>query len=175
MKPNILAAVLLSIAVAPVAAHVNPGYTMKYRVTVKADKHTDFSQIRTYAWMPTQPSDIPQIDERVIAAVDRELAGLGMTKAPESSCDVLATYLSLNRTDVNVNAKKISGKKGDSWPEYAVGTLVVSLLDPKTLDPLLRIRADKRIEADARLASAIDGAVAEMFRKYPTRTKSSRP
>ena len=159
-------------AAAPAVAHINPGYSMKYRVTVlKADTHTDFTRLRTYAWMPTQPSDIPQIDERVIAAVDRELAALGMTKAPEASCDVLATYLSINRTDVNVNAKKLNGKHGEYWPEYAVGTLVVSLLDPKTLDPLLRIRADRKIDADARLASAIDGTVAEMFRKYPTRTR----
>jgi len=139
----------------------------KYGVTVTADKHVDFAKFKTYSWTPGQPSADKQIDARVVAAVDRELGLLGMTKATSGPGDVLATYYSLSRTDVNVKAKPDSEGR---LPQYSVGTLVVALLDPESRQRLLRLRVDEPLDIEpAKLDATIDGAVAALFAKYPTR------
>ena len=143
------------------------GQTPKYGVTVTAERNVDFAKFRTYSWTTGQPSADKMIDARVIAAVDRELSALGLTKAAEGPGDVLAAYYSLSRTDVNLKGKPDS--KG-VHPQYWVGTLVVALLDPGNRHRLLRLRADQPIEIDpARLAATIDRAVAALFAEYPTR------
>jgi hypothetical protein len=156
-----LMSVLISIAI--VAATTT--YTPKYRVKVTADKRTDFSKIRSYTWQSSHPSAIKEIDEEVVAAVERQLAGVGLTKASAGTGDVVATYASLTRTDVNVRAKPLSK---DYRPEYGVATVIVYLLDPATLRPLLEMRADRKIEP-AGIRATINNVVEEMFRQYPTR------
>jgi hypothetical protein len=139
----------------------------KYGVTVTADKQVDFAKFKTYSWTQGQPSPIKAIDAHVMAAVDRELGTLGLTKATAGSGDVLATYYSLSRTDVDLKGKADSA---GAYPQYWVGTLVVALLDPADRRRLLRLRIDKPIEAErAKLEAGIDSAVVALFAKYPTR------
>src|SRR5512138_3250352 len=76
----------------------------KYGVTVTPEKGVDYSKFKTYAWTKGQPANTQAIDAQIVAAVDRELAALGMTKAA-SNPDVLVTYYSVSRTDVDVKAK----------------------------------------------------------------------
>jgi hypothetical protein len=55
-------------------------------------------------------------------------------------------------------------------PQYSVGTLVVALLDPESRQRLLRLRVDEPLDIEpAKLDATIDGAVAPLFAKYPTR------
>lgn len=140
----------------------------KYGVTVTADKSTDFSRFKTYAWTQTRPSSDKTIDAQVIAAVDHELGALGMTKAASGKPDVLVSYSSLSRSDVDVTGK--ADARG-ARPQYAVGTLVVGLLDATSRKELLRLRADKPIESTQNLEPVIKSVVAEMFEKYPTKTQ----
>jgi hypothetical protein len=100
-----------------------------------------------------------------VAAIDRELSALGMRQVPSEAGDVVVTYASVTRTDVNTKAKPISK---DYRPEYAVGTLIVSLLDPVSLRPLLQLRTDKPVDGAGRGAT-IGGTIEEMFRYFPTR------
>ena len=145
------------------------GQMPKYGVTVTADKHVDFAKFKTYAWTGGQPSANKQIDARVVAAVDRELDALGMTKATSGPRDVLVTYYSLSRTDVNLKAKPDSEGR---LPQYWVGTLVVALLDQGSRQRLLRLRIDQPIEIErAKLDPTIDGAVTALFAEYPTRRR----
>src|SRR4029077_7362158 len=123
-----------------------------------------------YAWTSSQPSFVPAIDAEVVAAVDRELAALGLAKVCGSPSDGFFPYGSLSRTDVDVKAKP-AGKSGP-WPEYPVGTLVVALLDPESRRQLFRARADTPIDLEpAKLKATIDASVSQMFAKYPTRKR----
>src|SRR5436189_4830016 len=110
----------MAIGLSALIAAAPAGQMPKYGVTVTADKHVDFAKFKTYSWTSGQPSADKQIDARVVAAVDRELGLLGMTKATSGPGDVLATYYSLSRTDVNVKAKPDSEGR---LPQYSVGTL----------------------------------------------------
>jgi Domain of unknown function (DUF4136) len=145
------------------------GQMPKYGVTVKADKNVDFAKFKTYSWTVAHPSPDKTVNSQVIAAVDRELNALGMTKATSGPGDVLAAYSSLSRTDVNVKAKPDSK---ESRPTYAVGTLIVELLEPGNRRQLLQLRADQPIEAEfSKLEPSINSAVAAMFAEYPTRRR----
>lgn len=159
----------LTIALCAGLAAALAGQMPKYGVKVTADKHVDYATFKTYSWTPGQPSADKQIDARVVAAVDRELAALGMTKATSGPGDVLVTYYSLSRTDVNLKAKPDAEGR---LPQYWVGTLVVALLDPVSQQRLLRLRIDQPIEIErAKLDASIDSAVAALFAEYPTRRR----
>jgi len=161
MKPWLIG-VLICLAVSAAAAQ-------KYGVTVTADKNVDFAKFKSYTWKKGQPAPLKSVDEQIVSAVERELQGLGMTKAATGTGDVLVTYASLQRSDVNLKAKKDAN---GILPQYPVGTLVVDLLDPATQRQLLRLRLDKPLNADpSKLESAINSAVAELFANYPTRQK----
>ncbi len=116
--------------------------------------------------MGGHPASIAAIDEEIVAAIDRELGALGMRQVPSEAGDVVVTYASVTRTDVNTKAKPVSK---DYRPEYAVGTLIMSLLDPVSLRPLLQLRTDKPVDGAAWLGATIGGTIAEMFRYFPTR------
>ena len=142
----------------------------KYGVTVNVDAdNVDFAAFRTYAWVRGQASFYPTIDSQIVAAVDGELVKLGMSEAVAPGApDVLVTYASTNRTDVDLKAEPdAAGVR----PKYSVGTLVVVLLDPRR-KRLLRLRIDQPLEAEPdKLAATIQSAVAQLFEKYPTRRK----
>lgn len=162
MKRFIVCAMLCVVVVAvPVAQ------TPKYGVKVTAEKNVDFSKFKTYSWTQGQPSAIKEIDTQIMTAVDQQFAMLGLTKATSGPGDVLAAYYSLTRTDVDLKAKPdAAGQR----PQYAVGTLMVALLDPANRRRLLQLRTDKPIDAKTdQLEPTINAAVAEMFAQYPTR------
>ena len=143
--------------------------TPNYGVKVEAEKGVDFARFTTYTWTQGQPSANKTIDAQIVAAVDRELAALGFTKAASGTGDVFATYYSLSRTDVDLKGKPDAQ---GLHPQYPVGTLVVALLDPKDRKRLLRLRIDTPIGSDSsKLEEDINRAVAAMFAKYPTRQR----
>lgn len=141
----------------------------KYGVTVEAEKGVDFAAFKTYSWTRGQPSAIPAADAHIVAAVDRELGSLGMTKAASGPGDVLVSYFSITRTDVDLKAKP--DPRGVR-PQYSVGTLMVALLEPESRRRLLRLRMDTPLDTEpARLEGEISSGVAAMFQKYPSRQK----
>jgi Domain of unknown function (DUF4136) len=140
------------------------GQQPKYGTTVLVAKAAVLRNAKTYMWTPSQPSFDKTVDRQIVAAVDRELTRLGFTKLASGQSDVLVTYGSLTRTDVDLKSKPA---KDGARREYPVGTLVVSLLAPSNRQPLFRVRIDTPIDADrAQLEPAINAAVAAMFEKY---------
>ncbi len=164
MKTALRTGVLVLLAAAAFA-----GDMPKYRITTRADKHTDFSRLKTYAWEPGGWTAFdPGAHERIVAAVDRELAALGFTKATEEDCDVTVVYGSITRTDVDLKAKAVGPEK--VRPTYPVASLVILLHEPGTQKELFRARADTPIDP-GRLDAVIDRQVRAMFARYPTRLR----
>ncbi len=141
----------------------------KYGVTVTAGKNVDFAKFHTYSWRRAQPSGVKAIDAEIVAAIDRELGALGLTKVSTGPTDVLVSYASLSRTDVDVKGKTDSN---GLLPQYRVGTLVVVMRDPSSSRQLLQMRADLPIAAQPDgLAATINDAASRMFAEYPTRRR----
>jgi uncharacterized protein DUF4136 len=142
----------------------------KYGVTVKADNKVDFTKFKSYAWETGWKSFDKNVHQQILDAVDRELKGLGFEKRASAPADVMLTYATVRRTDVDLKSKPTENEAGRR--QYDVGSLVVLMLEPGTRKELFRARVDKPIEADPdKLQAVIDEAVAEMFAKYPTRTR----
>jgi len=143
----------------------------KYGVTVKADEKTDFAKLKTYTWEHGWQAYDKKVHEAIMAAVDRELAGVGLAKKASGPADVLVTYASLRRIDVDLKSQPTAGE--GTRRQYDVGTLVVLLLDPESRKELLRARVDAPIEAadTDKVTAIVDSTVKEMFAKYPTRRK----
>ena len=144
--------------------------TQKYGVTVTADRKTDFSKFKTYEWETGWSSFDKGVHQQIVDAVDRELKGLGLEKRTSGAADVMVTYASQRRTDVDLKSKPPG--TNSQGTEYAVGSLVVLMREPGTGKELLRGKVDKPIELSRdKLQPVIDGVVAEIFAKYPTRAK----
>lgn len=144
------------------------GQMPKYGVTSTADKTTDFSKLKTYVWDGGWLAPDKNVHQQIQTAVDRELKALGLEKKSSGPSDVLLTYASLRRIDVDLNSKPAT--KDGPRRQFDVGTLVVLVLEPGTRKELYRARVDKPIEADPdKIEAIINAAVAEMFAGYPTR------
>jgi hypothetical protein len=153
-------------ALCAATAVVSSAYSPKYRSRVSLiDPTTDFSKLKTYAWLQSHMVADSQLDAQIVAAVDQQFSALGMTKTAPASADVVVTYAAYSRTDVRFKAPEV---EKDVRPSYAVGTLVVSVLAPKYMKPLLELRADTPVERASRAAKVVD-TVSEMFKLYPRR------
>jgi hypothetical protein len=162
IKHAIAAVSVVGLVLSPVVV----AQVTKYGVTVKAEKGVDFSTFKTYSWTPGRGAFVKDVDEHIKAAIDREMGALGMTKVATDSSDVLLTYQSLTRSDIDLK----NDPSGDK--PFSVGTLVVALLQPSNHRQLLRLRTDRPIEvAPGKLEASIDSAVSELFERYPTRSK----
>jgi len=165
MKSAVCAAVVTCVAIAGLEAggHLMP----RYGVNVSVNKRTDFWRLRTYAWTTGWFSVDPALDAQIAAAVDRELAGIGLTMRDADTSDVLVRYGSLHRNDVDLHAR---ASTAGLRPEYTVGTLVVQVLDRRTQVELFRARADVPLDPGLdKRRTQVDAVVAEMFDKYPTK------
>jgi hypothetical protein len=149
---------------------VTPLAQAKYGVTVvEQNKQTNFSALKTYSWTDTQTAVLSTVDKLIIAAVDRELQLLGLTKAAQGPGDVIVNHQALRRSDVDTKSAPSAAGTRD---QISVGSLTLRLLDSKTRSRILELRLDKPIDTTPGQAEAvINQAVTELFTKYPTKTK----
>ena len=153
-------AVIATVAVAPMA---------KYHITLKVDKDTNFDALRTYAWTPGWATFDPGLDGHIVAAVDRELASVGLIQRGAGQSDVLVTYGALRRTNVDVHGK--ADRRSGAYPEYPAGTLIILMLEPGSRRELFRARVVMPVDMDQQqLEDQIDMIVHRVFVHYPTRS-----
>jgi hypothetical protein len=158
---------MLVFTIACAAVVAAAAQTTKYGVTVTPEKGVDYTKFHTYAWRRGQPAVEKAVDAQITAAVDRELSK-EMKKVNEPA-DVLVTYASLQRTDVDLKGKKDAQ---GLLPQFPVGTLIVTLHEPASFRQLLRMRVDLPIDVQRdQLEASINKAVEMMFAEYPTRRK----
>lgn len=169
------------VAVALVVAAL--GGCSDLRINTDFDPAANLTQLRTYDWRPGPqkgPSD-PRIDNslldtRVRNAVDRQLAAKGYQKISSGSPDFLVGYHVVleQRTDF----RTVGGYYGYRWGgapatyayNYEEGTLLLDVIDPKTMKLLWRGSATSIVERQATpeaREAKINKAVAEILAKFP--------
>ena len=103
-----------------------------------------------------------------VGAATANLKSLGFEQRSSGPADVLLGYASNRRTDVDTSSNAPPGK----MPEYAVGTLVVLMRESANGKEVFRARVREPIQLTPdKVKVVIDEVVAEMFAKYPTRTR----
>jgi Domain of unknown function (DUF4136) len=161
-----LGLMLISACVVAVQASAQ---TTKYGVTVDVANAPVLVKASTYTFVPGQPVYDKAVDQMIVDAIDRELTARGVKKVRSGPSDLLVTYMSVRRTDVDLNSKPSSAD--GTLREYAVGTLVVLVTDPVDRQKrLFAARSDKPLDLNPSTYEAtVKSVTASIFEKYPRR------
>lgn len=160
---------LIALMVSLLPPATGAGTPRKYEVTTRVDKRANFSRLRTYAWERGRPALDPAMHEQVVAAIDRELAALGFTQRQSAPADVMVSYATVQRTDVDLKSKA-RGRYGER-PTYPVASLVVLMRHPVTSRELFLARVAMRIDPSPEtFAGTISDRVSKIFARYPSRS-----
>jgi hypothetical protein len=153
------------------------------KVNVDWDKSANFHGYTTYAWTQGTPAKNQLMDQRIVAAVDRELAAKGLQKAAEgTSPSLLVAYNAAVTTETQLNTTNMGGYGwGYGWgggtstttvQKIPVGELVVDIGDPNTKKMLWQGTATDTVNDNPeKTANKIDKAVGKMFKKFPPPVK----
>lgn len=149
-------------------------------VTYDYDKRADFTRLKTYAWGRNTGLNDELNAQRIVAAVDAQLAVKGLKPAEVGARpDIMVSYqVKFNTT------KELSGFATGSGPfgwggvrsgsarvnEITEGTLVVSIADAAGGAVVWRGSASKAVDAKAdpeKREKNITKATEKLFRNYP--------
>ena len=155
------------------------------KVNFDYDQSADFSSFKTYAWHEGQQTikeEDPLAHERVMNAVDREMSAKGFTKV-SSNPDVYVTYNAEDNEQVRLDTTHMGYGYADDFywggglgmgssttqvRTYTEGTLVVDIWDANKKQLVWRGTGTDTVsdnpESNAR---KIDGAIADLFKRYP--------
>jgi hypothetical protein len=144
------------------------------------DRTVNFAGFKTYAWVAGTNVPDQLVHQRLVNAVDAQMAMKGMTRvAPGSQPDLLVAYHAT--TDRNL---QITGF-GSGWGGYRfygsrnvsaraeeilVGTWIVDIVNPRTNAIVWRATATKDIDLHAKPEKRDKGiakAAEKMFKHYP--------
>jgi hypothetical protein len=150
------------------------------KVNVDWDQKANFQGYGTYAWAKGTPAKNQLMDDRIVAAVDKELAAKGLRKVDAgTSPDLLVAYHASVNNKTQLNTTNMGGYGwGYGWggggsstttvQEIPVGELIVDIGDPKTKKMLWQGTAtDTLSDKPQKVADKIDKVVEDMFKKFP--------
>ena len=154
------------------------------KVTYDYDKATDFTKVRTYAWVHSREEVQDELNhKRIVAAVDSQLSAKGLTKVREGGmADVLVAYgvgldrnLEIEGSSSNWGGPLYRGNRTGSarTQQVVTGTLVVAMADPETKSVIWRGVASKDLDENAspeKRDKNLNKAAEKMFEHYPTTT-----
>ena len=159
------AVVMLSLALSDMTAAA----PSDVRVKIRIDKQTNFAALRTYAWTRGFASLDPELDAFIVAAIERELASVGLIRQETEPADVVVSYGTVRRSDIDVSAKR--DRSSGMYPEYSTGTFNVLIREASSRREILRARAEVPLDVDdiAQLEEHLDAIIVRIFAHYPTR------
>jgi uncharacterized protein DUF4136 len=140
-------------------------------------KGKNFAAFKTYAWDKGHEAYDPAAHKMIVAAIDKEMAALGFTRAEPAAADVLIRYHSLVSTVVDFKSleKPPETTKDGTTKTSQLGTLVVEMLDPSRAQLwAAKTREIVDTKDPAAFNQAIGPVVARLFQTYPGRTVKSR-
>ena len=164
----LFAMVILSLALSDATAAA----PTDLRVKVRVDKNTNFSALHTYAWTRGFASLDPELDTFIVAAIERELASVGLIRQETEPADIVVSYGTVRRSDIDVGAKR--DRRSGVYPEISTGTFNLLIREAYTRREILRARAEVPLDVDiAQLEEYLDAIIARTFAHYPTRVPDS--
>ena len=149
-------------------------------VTFDFDRAANFSSFKTYAWTRGNPVGDDLNHQRIVRAIDAQLAGKGMVRIEAAAGpDVLVAYHASFDRDLQINAfgigwGPVAGRTGSARvEEVTVGTLAVDLVDATTRNIVWRAMASKDLDPNAKPEKRdknINSAAQKLFKNYPPKS-----
>lgn len=155
------------------------------RVMTDHDPATDFTRIRTYSWVYSQPPSgmNPLLFERVKASIDRSLAARSFTLASPGDVAVAFTLGARDRVETRDFGTYSSfypgwGRPMGPWGwtrrysnteirSFTEGTLAIDMFDTATKRPVWHGSAAQRLSRDSVDQQQIDAAVDAVLARFP--------
>jgi len=149
------------------------------RVNYDFDRTADFSRYRTYSWVRGTNVNDELNHNRIVRAVDAQLAAKGFTRVEgEHNADVLVAY----HASFDENLEITGFRSGFGGPRFAnvsgtatthkilTGTLVVDMMDAKTRNIVWRGFAERDLDQGAKPEKRVmnlNKATEKIFKNYP--------
>jgi len=143
------------------------------KVESTSAKGKNFSAFRTYTWDKGHEAYDPAAHKLIVAAIDKEMSGLGFTRAEGGKADVMIRYHSVVSTFVDFKSLDKAPVKGADGSDKTsqLGTLVVEMVDPSHKQ-LWAARTREFVDRST-LEQNIGTVVARLFQTYPGRNAKS--
>jgi len=168
-----------------------PAAAMAQKVSYDFDKSANFASFKTYAHKDGTKVGQPLIDERIVAAIDAEMAAKGFTKS-ETAPDVFVVYHVAfdKQKDISTYSSGYGGGYGPygwgwggGWAggttttqvrDILMGTLVIDVADAKKGQLAWRGIGVKEVDMQnkpEKRDKSITNAVNKIFKNYPPKAK----
>jgi hypothetical protein len=146
--------------------------------------NVDFSRYHTYSWAEEPQTQSPIVRDKLVRAIDAELAARGLQRVADGDIAVvghLATQeeVSYNHFSLGLgvggwgsnSGGGIGGSTGTSTPKTNLtGTLVIDLFDAKSKQAIWRATASGNVpQTPETVDAAIGQYIPQMFAKFPKR------
>jgi hypothetical protein len=160
------------------------------QVSTDYDPETDFSALRSWAWLARRPGGDPRVDnalvnERFRTAVETQMAERGFQKVASGRADFLVAYHTAVQRKIDVDTiYRGYGYGPGAWGwgpthetvvyEYDQGTLLLDFLDPKERRLLWRGSAKAIVSERStpeKRTRLVNEAVAKLLARYPPKKK----
>ena len=176
---------------AAIALLVVPVLAMAQKVSYDYEKTADFTAFKTYAFKDGTKVGQPLIDDRIVAAIDAQLAAKGLKKV-EANPDVFVVYHTAfdKEKDISTYSSGYGGGYGPygwgwggGWAggttttqvrDVLVGTLVIDMADAKKNQLVWRGMGVKEVNTNAnpeKRDKSINEAAKKIFKNYPPKVK----
>ena len=180
----------LTVAIATLV--LAPAVVLAQKVTYDYEKSADFKSYKTYAHKDGTKVGQPLIDDRIVAAIDTQLASKGLTKSANPDIYVVYHVAFDKEKDISTFSSGLGGGYGPygygwggGWSggmgtstttvrDILVGTLVVDIADAKKNTMVWRGMATKEVNTTAspeKRDKSINDGMKKVFKNYPPKPK----
>jgi Domain of unknown function (DUF4136) len=178
--------------IAVIAVLLTPALAIAQKVSYDYDKTANFAAFKTYTHKEGTKVGQPLIDDRIVAAIDAQLAAKGLTK-DDSNPDVIVVYhIAFDKEkDISTYSSGYGGGYGPygygwggGWGggttttqvrDILIGTLVIDLADAKQSKLAWRGMGVKEVNTQAnpeKRDKSINNAVKKIFKSYPPKQQT---
>ncbi len=174
---------LVTLALAMV---LTPALALAQKTSYDYDKSANFTGFKTYALKDGTKVGQPLIDDRIVAALEAELAAKGLTKS-DANPDLFVVYHVAfdKQKDISTYSSGHGGYGAYGWGygggwaggttttqvrDILVGTMVVDIADAKKGQVIWRGMGVKEVDTQAKPEKrdkSINSAMTKIFKNYP--------
>ena len=179
---------LVTLAIAMTLA---PALLLAQKTSYDYDKAVDFKAFKTYAFKEGTKVGQPLIDNRIVAAIETELAARGLTKSDANPDAFVVYHVAFDaQKDISTYSSGYGGGYGPygwgwggGWAggsthtqvrDILVGTLVIDIADARKNQMAWRGMGVKEVNTQAnpeKRDKSINNAVKKIFKNYPPKVK----
>ncbi len=172
------------IAVAAIALLL-PALALAQKTSFDFDKTADFSKFKTYGLKDGTKVGDPLIDNRIVAAIEAELAAKGLTKTDSGSDIVVVYHVAFDKQqDITAYSSGYGGygyRWGGGWGttdvrvnQILVGTLIIDVADATKQEVVWRGMGVREVDTQAKADKRdknITSAVKKILKDFPPKKK----